>query len=418
MQTGIDDSVSDEYRKLLCAKRQKLQCIVDENLPGKFSIAEACLSVKAASIIDGMTLPIMLVLLGPPSSGKSTIIRMIEALGESYSTDSFTPKSFVSHAANRTDEELAKIDLLNQIKNKTFLTSDLAPTFSVRDDVLIENIGILTRVLDGQGFKKNSGVHGQRGYSEIFFVWIGAMVDVPKNIWPLIARLGAKQFFLRIDVSSSFEEEKQRIIANMKGKSYEQKLVEMNKEFQELWNTIKSFPVQKDGKIIWNSAKDEEKAWFKIVERAQLLARLRGHVPTDNTEGTSGSNYGFLSPIIEDPERATHSLYNIVRGYALTQGRNYIIESDVVVIESIVLSSASKERIELLKLLIENNGELTTTQFVEMRKVSKSTALRTMKQLEILGIVDETTIPTKTKPVMAIRLKKEFGWLLKSSQKE
>lgn len=418
MDIEIDNSISDEYRKKLWEKRKELQNIVNENLPGKLSILESCLSVKAASIVSEMTLPIMLVLLGPPSSGKSTIIRTIEALGDSYATDSFTPKSFVSHAANKSEEDLAKIDLLKKIENKVFLTSDLAPTFSVREDVLIENVGTLTRILDGQGFKKDSGVHGQRGYDKIFFVWIGAMVDVPKNIWPLIARLGAKQFFLRIDRELSFEEEQHQIIANMKGKSYEQKLAEVNEKFQEYWNLIKSFPVQKDGKIIWNSAKDEQKAILEIVKQSQLLARLRGHVPTENTVGMSGSNYGFLTPIVEDPERATHSLYNIVRGYALTQGRNYIIESDVVIIEPIVLSSASKERIELLKLLIESNGEITTTQFVKMRKVSKSTALRTMKQLEILGIVNETAIPTKTKPVMAIRLKTEFKWLLKDSKKE
>ena len=76
------------------------------------------------------------------------------------------------------------------------------------------------------------------------------------------------------------------------------------------------------------------------------------------------------------------------------------------------MSSASRERVELMKLLIENNGELTSAQLVECRKVSKMTALKIMKQLEILGLVDRVKVSGITKDFLAIRLKEQFRWIL------
>ena len=401
-----------EHEKQVQVKKQKLKEIFERYFPGRFWVLETCLAVRAILEIEGITLPFMLILLGPPSAGKSTIISIIDSLPESFALDSFTSKAFVTQMANKTEEDLSKIDLLKQIENKIFLTSELASLFSVRDDQLGEIFGILTRILDGQGYKNSSGAHGQRGYDKIFFVWIGAIVDVPKRVWPIIASLGPKEYFLRIDIEISYQEEQEKILENMHGLTYEQKMQEINESLKEYWDTVMSFPNKNKNKIIWNSEKDSESAEKMIVQLAQLLAKIRGHVPSDDTRYSNGSDYAFVSPIIEDPNRAAHALYNLVRGNALCNGCNYITDKDVSVIRKVVLSSASRERVELVKLLIENNGELTSAQLVECRKVSKMTALKIMKQLEILGLVDRVKVSGITKDFLAIRLKEQFRWIL------
>lgn len=403
---------NSDYVKIVLEKMQRLRLVHEKYFSGKFCVLETCLSVRAMLEIEGVTLPFMLILLGPPSAGKSTVIAMVGSLPDSYALDSFTPKAFVTQMANKSEEDLAKIDLLKQIENKIFLTSELAPLFSVRDDQLGEIFGILTRILDGQGYKNSSGAHGQRGYDKIFFVWIGAAVDVPKKIWPIIASLGPKEYFLRIDMDVSYEEEQKKILENMQGLTYEQKVQEINECLKEYWDAVVSFPNRNEHKIVWDSSKEQQSTVMKIIQYAQLLASIRGHVPSDDTKYTNGSDYAFVSPIIEDPNRATHALYNVARGHALCHGRNYITDDDVHVIRQIVLSSASRERAELVKLLIENNGELTSAQLVEFRKVSKMTALKIMKQLEILGLVDEVKMQGTTKDFLAIRLKEHFRWVL------
>lgn len=395
-----------EKRRILVEKHEK-------HFPGKLWVLKTCLAVKAVTLISDVTLPVMVILTGPPSAGKSTEITIIGSLPDSLSLDSFTPKAFVTQMANKTEEQLRDIDLLKQIENKMFLTSDLAPLFSVRDDSLGEILGILTRVLDGQGYTSSSGAHGRRGYDKIFFVWIGAVVDVSKKVWAMISSMGPKMYFLRIDVDVSYEEEQNKIIENMKGISYEQKIREVVEPLKEYWSLLKEFSNQKAGKIVWDYAREDPSLMVKIAEHSQLLARLRGHVPTDPSSRRGGSDYEFLPPTIEDPNRATQVLYNIVRGYALCQCRNYIVEDDIKIITQIVMSSAPRERIQLLKLLRKNNGEIDTRQVMTELKVSRSTALKTMKQFEILGLVDEVKKAGITKPFVAIRLKEYFGWILK-----
>lgn len=399
-------------RKLLESLRE-LKETVEQDFPGMYETLVACLCVKLSMKISDNTLPIMMILLGPPATGKTTILNMIKALPDSYKSDMFTPSAFLSSYAGKSKEELEQIHLLKAIDGKMFLTPELAPTFSARDDALIENIGILTRVLDGQGLSRNTGVHGKISVDSSYFCWLGAMVDVPKNIWPLIGRLGAKQFFLRLGKEESYNDEKVRIIKNLRGKKYQERFDEVVEKLQKCYQMIDvEFLNQTDGKIPWDVPRDDLKALQMLADLAQLLARLRANIPTDDTDRTSGSNYAFMEPNREDAERALFSLYNIARGHAILHGRNFITVDDVPVVKSIVLSSASKERIELLKMLIKQKGQITTTEFCNLRKVTRTTALRIMKMLEILEIVDEVKVPGTTKYNMAIRLKEEFRWLL------
>ncbi|MCH7560565.1 MAG: HTH domain-containing protein [Thaumarchaeota archaeon] len=390
---------------------------MEKNFPGKFWILEIVLAARAILEIKGITLPFMMVILAPPASGKSTVMILIELLPKAYSLDKFTPRAFQSHMAGRSIESLEKNDLLTKIKGKIFLVSDLAPLFSASDDDIRENFGTLTRLLDGKGLKTSSGVHGERSSGPVFFIWIGGAVEVSKNIWSLIAKLGPKMFFLRIRLEMTYDEEQHKIMENMMSKEeYETKIDEVKEKLVEYWDAVTSFPLQEDSKVVWDKSKESPDVVLVIVKHAQLLARLRGYVPTDKTEGTGGSNYGFQEPIIEDPERATRYLYNLVRGFALGQGRNYIIEEDVSIIKQIVMSSAAKERVELLKLLIKNNGEVTVTQLMDARGVTRSTALKTMKLLKILGLVDEIKLPGSTKDISAIRLKDHFRWILENKE--
>lgn len=410
---------NSDYLRDLLEKREALKDVMERNFPGKFWILKIGLAARAILEIMGITLPLMIVILAPPSSGKSTVLILIELLPNAYSLDSFTTSALQSHYASKKKGDLKRDDILTKIKDKIFLTPDLAPLFSTRDEDLGATIGKLTRLLDGKGLKTSSGVHGERDSGPVFFVWIGAAVEVSKNIWNLISKMGPKMFFLRVTLDLTYDEEQVKIMENMMSKEeYEAKIDEVKEKLLEYWNAVTSFPVQENSKVIWDKSKESPEVMLMIVQHAQLLARLRGYVPTDHTTGTGGTNYGFLEPTIEDPERAARYLYNLVRGFALCQGRNYIVKDDISIIRQIVMSSASKERIELLKLLIANNGEVTVTQLMEARGITRSTALRTMKLLEVLGLVDEITVPGTTKDFTAIRLKDHFRWILEDKQNE
>jgi hypothetical protein len=98
--------------------------------------------------------------------------------------------------------------MLPKIKNKLLLTPELSPTFSKKDEELIDILGIMTRVLDGHGYESDTGAHGHRGYNEpMMFVWVGAAVDIPYKVHRYLGTLGPKLYFLRLPNNPQSEED-------------------------------------------------------------------------------------------------------------------------------------------------------------------------------------------------------------------
>ena len=88
--------------------------------------------------------------------------------------------------------------MLPNWKNRHVLLPEMSPTFTAKEEDLNQLIGILTRVLDGDGYISNSGAQGQRGYDEkIHFVITGASVDIPYRVYKVIGYLGPKIYFIR-----------------------------------------------------------------------------------------------------------------------------------------------------------------------------------------------------------------------------
>lgn len=137
------------------------------------------------------------------------------------------------------------------------------------------------------------------------------------------------------------------------------------------------------------------------MELAILLAHLRGIVTVSDTDDTQGLDYGYSTPIIEEPDRAITQLRNLARGHALSKGRNYITVDDIPLLIKVVLSTASIERVTIFDLLIKANGTLTTTVISEGARISKPTAKRIMAEFRALGIVNIERGETETSLIVA-----------------
>jgi len=57
---------------------------------------------------------------------------MFRGWRQTYYTDNFSARSFVSHSTAVTKEQLQEIDMLPKIKDKLFLTPELAPIFAAK----------------------------------------------------------------------------------------------------------------------------------------------------------------------------------------------------------------------------------------------------------------------------------------------
>ena len=435
------------YQLAVKEKYDNLQIIVKRNFPEAWPLLQFCLAVKSILNIDGCTLPFMGVILAIPSSMKTLVIQLFRKYPYSIYSDSFTPNSFESHNAVLSEKELRRIDLLPRLKNKLFLTPELAPVFTANEDELRKSLGIITRILDGHGLETDSGAQGHRKYGKTFFVWIGAGVEIPFRVWQLLGTLGHKIYFLRPVIPEKTVQELEKIARE---NNFQDKFTECENALLEYLIAFDSasldnkISTDEDGivKIKWNENESGEQAQAitSIAQIANLQKRLRGTVyisqsktrtsrhnskrfsnidndkdsNRENHESSFGatyeSDYDTDYPIVEDPSRAVVMLRNLAIGNAISQGRDNINLEDISLITNVALSTTTRSRSELIRLLLRNSGELTTSNIVKENKISSPFAKKTMRELAAVGIVEILGVASYSNSELKITLRDEYKW--------
>jgi hypothetical protein len=190
--------------------------VIGENFPTYLKPAEICLSVQAQLLLNDVSNPFALALVDVPSSGKTIILNFFDgAIELTYTTDNLTPASFVSHATNVKREDLAEVDLLPRIRYRTLIVRELGSIFGAKDDDLIKSLGILTRVLDGEGLETDSGVLGRRGYKgDYLFMLLAGTTPIPPRVSKIMGNFGSRLFFLALHTPEDSEAE---LVAQNKG---------------------------------------------------------------------------------------------------------------------------------------------------------------------------------------------------------
>lgn len=410
---------SEEWQTGLLERYEKLHKAVDDNIPEVWPGLEFELSILRILNLEGCTLPFIGIILGRPSSYKTLVINMLRKWNYTYYTDDFTAKAFVSHSTSVSEEQLEEIDMLPKIKNKLFLTPELSPMFTAKDEDLVKMLGIITRIADGHGYGSDSGAHGHRGYDEdIMFTWVGAAVDIPYKVYKVLGYLGPKLYFFRFPYKERTENE----LLTQMTEDFNQKVTKIETALFEylIWFEIGPDLVPDKSsnlrKIRWNNTNDEEPAKKWIAKVAMLLSHLRCVAKTWETADSQGSDYAYSVSQREDPTRACTALTNLAKGHALSKARNYIALEDLSIVVKTVLSTAQIERVGLVHLVIDKKGELITPVIERSLNVAKTTALRTMSELKAIGLVDEgeklVELEGGPKHVKRISLKPELKWLL------
>jgi hypothetical protein len=327
------------------------------NFPNAWEGLEFTLAVLKILNVGECTLPFAGIMLARSGGNKTLSSSMLVPWPFVYYTRHFTAKAFVSHNTAVTREALQHIDMLPRIRFKMLLTPELAPIFSASEDELLENIGVITSVLDGKGYTSNSGAQGQRGYfGNYMFVWIGATVDIPYRVHKLLSSLGPKLYCLRLSyVDPSDAEVECGMNEKFEAKRREvQEAVISYLIWFETCPNLNEDPETRLPKIQWNSSMDDPVARKYLVKLAKLLGKLRCHVEIWSQRHPGAheySEYGYALPNPEDPGRAATSLYNLTRGHVLTHGRNYITMNDLYLAVKVALSTASQERVALFDVL-------------------------------------------------------------------
>jgi hypothetical protein len=327
----------------LSITRERVIEVVGSCFPDVLPETIACLSVAATLCLEDQQNPVPLNLEGAPSSQKTTVIDFFgRAHDKVYRSDKFTPKSFVSHAASVGRERLNEIDLLPRIRHKVVLVPELAPLFGLRQEDLLENFSILTRVFDGQGLTTDSGVYGQRGPTgDYLFAWIGCTTPIEHRVWKTMGKLGSRLLFLEMP---NGEHTAKQLVNNPGGVSYKDRVercaVVVADFLDALWDDTGGIRGVK-----WDRAADANSG--ELMERIGeygALAKLRGTISVWREGAGDDESYNFSTPIIEAPYRAMSLLYALARGHALVHGRRQLTEADLPLVARAALESTPNDR--------------------------------------------------------------------------
>lgn len=388
---------------------EELKLIIMKNFPSIWFEVKACLSVSASLCLKNLNGCPALILVGNPAGEKTTALSFFYGHYNSYLSDDFTPRAFVSHSTNVKKQELSKIDLLPKIKNKVLLTPELAPLFEAHKEKLLDNFSILTRILDGEGLNRDSGAHGHRGYSGDYkFAWLGATTPLRSSVWNIMGKVGNRLFFLNMSEKNRTDEDYFEMFSQ---EEYQEKVkICRGAVLSFLDNFYKKYPIRS---LEWSS-KDQFQL-REIIQYAKFLAKLRGTLMTWKSEEKGQYEYNF--PVIEEPPRAINALRNFARGHALIHGRDYLKDEDLEIVRRVCFSSMQHDRFEFLKLLLKHDGRLSTEQIQTELNCSDDTARRTMKIFEILKVVEKKVLAIGYgRPMDYIEIKPEFKDLLKQAQ--
>jgi len=356
-----------------------VQTVIQKHFPQLWPAVEAGLATCATLLLADNVNPVALIYVGPAGSGKTTVLNMFEGAKVTgaelmYRSDKFTPAAFVSHSAKASAKDLEKIDLLPRIKHKVLLTPELSTIFRGKQDELVDRFSIITRVLDGQGLKTDSGTQGQRGYEgDYLFAWLGATTPLSDSVWKVMAQLGSRLVFLVLDAREETTL-KDLVDANKGDVPYCEGVIECQKVVHQF---VEQLFVQHGGVrgMKWTSAENREQVLESIARCAVLVATMR--TPFDPN----------MPAQPESPKRVNSVLYNLARGHALIHGRTFLTEDDLPMIAQITLSSIPDRRRAILLAFVEREGRpLTVAQIAQATRVSRHTAETYMAELEWLGV--------------------------------
>jgi hypothetical protein len=390
---------------------EDLKQVIIENFPDIWFETKTCLSCYCSLALKNLNGCPSLNLVGNPSGEKTTVLSFFYGHDLSYLSDDFTPKAFVTHSANVGLKNIEDVDLLPKIKNKVLISPELAPLFESSKDKLTDNFAILTRVLDGEGLNRDSGVHGHRGYSGDFkFVWLGATTPLRASVWNIMGKIGNRLLFLNMNEKNRTDKD---YVEMFRTKQYEDKIKVCRGAVRSFLNNFfKKYQVRT---LDWDNEQDIL-LLPEIIRYSKFLGRLRATLLLWKSEDKGKYEHNF--PIIEEPPRAINSLYNIAKGHALINGRTFLKREDLEPVRKVAFSSMPHDRMEFLKILSKHDGRLTTKNIEQELRCSDETARKTMEVFGILKIVDVKNLDIETdgRPMKFVEIRNEFKGLLQHTQ--
>jgi hypothetical protein len=315
--------------------------------------------------------PVWIIVIGPPSSAKTEILRAFEGHKNAKFISNLTPSTLASGIipkAGRIDPSL-----LPQLNGKLVVLKDFTTVLSMRSEQQAEILAQLRETYDGQ-YSKIFG-NGKEINWRGRFGLLAACTPVYDKHYSVIGSMGERFLIYRND----------HVDGGLTG-VHAQKLVgqeeTMRKEIRE---AIHKF-IDQFEHIDGFSLEKDETVNTKIVCLACFVAV--GRCAVDRDRYTQALQY---YPMPEGTPRLVKQFMQIGAGIALANGRNLIDEEIYEILKKIGRDLLSSQRLRILEFLwregaLELNGVWKETAVIaDAVNLPGSTAKMTLEDLMVVG---------------------------------
>jgi len=310
-------------------------------------------SVMVSTYHPKFTEPLWFYVIGPPSCGKTEIIRTTEGYEQVRFVDSLTENSLTSGTSDENEDDPSLLNLLN---GKVLILKDLTDLLKHDPKLVDKLMGDLRAMFDGY-YAKASGKVGLREYWAHFGI-IAAVTDMIDIHSESHRQLGERFLSVRMNrTPRDFDERRKfamHIFQSMKDKDIWRAALKdiVTSHVMELRERcIKDTPVPEI---------DEELLRIIII-MADLLAVLR-------TSAVMG--------IAVEPElasRVTQQLIELARARAIADGRDVVDETDVALLKRVVLDTLPLARKRVIETMYRRGKvrlALTPQQLTSLCKIN------------------------------------------------
>jgi 5S rRNA maturation endonuclease (ribonuclease M5) len=331
--------------------------------------------------------PLWLMIVGPPSSIKTELVKMLDYLNGTlvYYVDSMTENAFASGFLPKDGSE--PHDLLPELDGKCFIVKDYTTMFSLNEETLKKILGDMTSMFD-EDFNKFSATRGNVTYKSLFSQ-IGCITpSVINKHQRYMSQIGARFLYYRVPELDADSEKKGFGIAWSDETGEERK-----KLINEARIITSSFCKQLIDELPNIKLKTEsEEIRGKINNLAKFISKARGIVntrPASFIKDGKEIKYNEVIDIqIEQPWRAFQQVRALARFLAITRGKQEVDMEEIETMKDIAIASMPVHRARVLASF-KGSRMLESAEIAEIAGISPRTAQRVLKELISLKILDK-----------------------------
>jgi hypothetical protein len=308
--------------------------------------------------------PVWLLLVGPPSTGKSEILRALFDCQGIHPLGGFTANTFASGF------EKANVGLLKTLpKEITLVVKDFGTLLTLRHEDKAMILQQLREIYDGE-YKKEYG-NGKIVHWKGRIGLLGAVTTAIENYHGVIGELGNRYILYRCEPDEAHRHDIATLALNEEGAEKQ-----MREEIAVAFKDVLNNAPQARTVTIPNEIKHQ------LACLADLTSRLRSPVSRNPYDKTV--NY---QPDIEGPARLAKAFAKLGKGLSAVRGKLQMTSEEYEAIKRVATDTVTKRRVMIIQHLVDKDWRRTKDIASELG-MPQTTATLELEDLSMIGILD------------------------------